>query len=102
MSVSINRNASLIAARMAGESSAMDVAAERVANKARELARQHVETGHFEASIHTAKTPGRGGVTDRVAYTDDPAALSIEFGHVTSTGKRVPGQLIFTRAAREA
>lgn len=91
-----------IVARIAGESSAMDAAAGKIADRARMLARSHVESGAYEASIATAKIAGKKGVTDRAAYTDDPGALSIEYGHTMKDGTRVSGQYIFTKAAAEA
>ena len=45
-----------------------------------------------------AVVPGRNGVKDRMVYSSDPAAVPIEFGHVTSSGRVVPGQRILLNA----
>lgn len=79
------------AARIAGESSAMDAAATSVANAARSLAASHNVTGEFLSGIGTARIAGKRGVTDRIAYVDHSAAYSIEFGHQTRLGKGVQG-----------
>lgn len=98
--------AAILAARIAGESPVMDAAAEMVASAARSLAASHNVTGDYLSGIGTERTPGKRGVTDRLAYVDDPAATFIEWGHLTrggkdSTGPRqwVDGLHIFGRAA---
>jgi hypothetical protein len=79
------------AARIAGQSAEMDVVAEALARRAREIAIAHSVTGNFFNSIDTAEIRGKRGVTDRIVYTDDPAAVSIEFGHQTRLGKGIHG-----------
>lgn len=89
---------------MVGRSRAMDAAAAGVQARIIAEATRHRLTGAFIRSIKIEKVPGRQGngrlVTDRLIYSDDPAALSIEFGH--RQGKKnkrfIPGQYIFTRA----
>ena len=99
------------AAHLVGESAAMDQAARRVKGRVLAEAARHRQTGAYMASIHIKKvrppnyvTPGHY-VKDRVIYTNDPAALSIEYGHKPSkhkTQRPVGGQFIFTRALGKA
>lgn len=105
----VYRSVGVAAARLAGESAAMDAAAHAVAATARSLAASHRLTGNFASGIGTARIPGKHGVTDRIAYVDDPAAASIEFGHQTRLGEGmhgprefVEGLHIFGRAAGRA
>lgn len=93
----IYRNASLIAARMCGESMAMDAAAHRVEARVKAAAAPHTDEGDFMASIHVESVAGRKGVTDRAVSSDDPGALAIEFGHWQGN-TWVPGIHAFTRA----
>lgn len=99
------------AAHLVGESAIMDAAARRIKGRVLAEAARHKQTGAYMASIHIRKvrppahvTPGHY-VKDRVIYTDDPAALSIEYGHKPSkhkTQRPVGGQHIFTRALARA
>jgi len=57
------------------------------------------DTGAFRRSVKTGRERYRG-VEDHVVYSDDPAAYSIEFGHSTKGGTHVPGNFVFTNAAR--
>lgn len=93
--VSLNRGVSTEAARMIGDSAAFDSVMEQRANRIRSLAPRR--TGAFQESIQVRKVPGKNGVTDREIYSDDPAALSIEFGHVTKDGTPVHGHFPFSR-----
>ncbi len=96
----VYRSVGVQVAIIVGNSSAMDAAADSVANKARSLAAGHRVTGDFVRSIGTAKIPGKSGVTDRIAFVDHVAAASIEFGHhQRGTGRFVEGLHIFGRAA---
>lgn len=88
------------AARLAGRSSAMAAAALNVLMEAKALAARHVRTGGYISSFNVTTVPGKNGVTDRLVTNHDPAAVSIEFGHITTTGRRVGGQRIMGRAAR--
>lgn len=98
----VNRMVHLPVSIMVGESSEMDHAADAVRARVVSEASKHRKSGAYINSIKTRKVRGRQGngklVTDRIVYTTDPAALSIEYGHETLSGTRVPGQLIFTRA----
>lgn len=98
-SSSIHKDASVIAARLAGESPVMDAAAEKLAGRIRTAAGAEADTGAFARSIKTARSKGKKGVTDRVVYSDDPGAISIEHGHVQGSSY-VPGKHIFTNTAR--
>lgn len=99
------------ASHLVGESAYMDAVARRVKGKVLAEAARHRRTGAYMASIKIAKvrppayvTPGHY-VKDRLIYTDDPAALSIEYGHKVPGGKSqrpVGGQFIFTRALMRA
>lgn len=93
--VSLNRGVSTEAARMIGDSAAFDSVMEQRKNRIRSLAPRR--TGAFAASIQMRKVPGKNGVTDREIYSDDPAALAIEFGHVTKDGTPVHGHFPFSR-----
>lgn len=106
MMATVNRGVGRDVAKMAGESPVMDMTADKIADLARAGAGQHRETGAFAASIKTTRTPGKHGVTDRLVYSDDPAAAPIEFGHMTRRGKTgqprwVPGLFILHNAAKQ-
>lgn len=77
----------------------MAARAERV--KAVAEASAPIETGHYKESFEV-KTSKRGGIhNDRAegrVITTDPAALSIEFGHLTQGGTFVDGHYTLTRA----
>ena len=89
-------------AKLPGVQPALDAAAAKVLANAKTLAAGHVDTGAYVESLGVEKTPGKKGVTDRLVYSDDPAAAHIEYGYI-SRGKPpryVPGQFILTKAAR--
>lgn len=74
----------------------VDEKTDEVYAAAKGFAAGHVETGEFEASLH--KVTGRystGRPYGRV-YSDDPAALSIEFGTQHSSAVRALGRAIRT------
>lgn len=97
----VYRSAGLEAALIAGVHPEMDRAAERLASVVRSEAAKSVKTGHFLASIKTAAVPGKRGVTDRIVYTDDPNAWSIEYGHRDKrSGKWVEGKFAFKRGSQ--
>lgn len=71
--------------------------AQKIGAKAEAKLRAHTYEGHASISI-------THGETDSFVNLDDPAALSIEFGHDlvyfgNETGKHVPGLYIITGAA---
>lgn len=97
------------AARLVGESDVLDDLAARVQRTVRREAARNRNTGDYINSIKVATRTGPSGVKDRIVYTNDPGALSIEYGHMTIrrhkgsrraswNGTRVPGQYVFTRA----
>lgn len=101
------KNAGIEAARQVGESSAMDEAADVVLSAAKARAAQSRVSGDYLDSLQTATVKGQRDVKDREVYSDDPAALSIEFGHMSGARgsadrKWVPGKFILTQAAQEA
>lgn len=108
----VNRSAGIIAARIAGESAAMDLAALVVLGKAKTVAARHRLTGRYISMLKVSKVRGKNGVKDRLVSATDPAAAPIEFGHYTVRARRhehsrrvstntvrwVPGQYIMTKA----
>jgi len=98
----VNPKASLIAAQIASEHAVFDAAAEEVAAQVRANASASKRSGRFLASIKVEKVTGPSGVTDRLVYSDDPAALSIEYGHFTDgeSPKWIVGKFAFTKAHR--
>lgn len=96
----VNKGVGILAARIAGETSEMDIALSRVVAAVNSEAAKHRDTGAFQSSIDSGRVPGKKGVTDRAVWAEDPAAWSIEFGHTTPSGTDVPGKFIFTNAAR--
>lgn len=97
-------NAGIEAAKQAGRDPEMDTAARRVESTIRGVAAPHRKTGRFDSSLKISNVQGRRGVRDRLVSSDDPDAMSIEFGHelVTQSGVRtgrwIPGLRIFNRA----
>jgi hypothetical protein len=106
----VYKSAGVVVAKIVGNgSSALDEVAARVQAAAVGLAAQHIETGRFESSITTRRVPGKSGVSDRMVSATDPAAVSIEEGHLTRRGqhmhgpqRHVPGLHIMARAAGAA
>lgn len=92
-------------AKIVGESSVMDQAAEKVRAKATALASVHRNTGAYSNNFKTRRIKGKKGVTDREVYNDHPAAGPIEFGHFQekpdgTLGKYIPGQFNLVRARK--
>lgn len=98
----VRKNASTIAAQIASEHPVFDAEAQKVATAVRAEAAKHNRTGRFLGSIKVETVKGPSGVTDRLVYSDDPNALSIEYGHFTAgdSPKWVPGIFAFTKAHR--
>lgn len=98
----IDPRASLIAARIASVDAVFDAAADEVAAQVRANAAGSKRTGRFLASIKVERVSGPSGVTDRLVYSDDPNAMSIEYGHFTDGEKPswVPGKFAFRKAQR--
>lgn len=71
------------------------------------LASEHVETGDYAESIGVTIDRTSPSRRDRLVYSDDPAAMEIEYGHHAKRkdggeGEFVPGQHILGRAAEAA
>lgn len=80
-----HRGAMSHVARMCGESSAMDVAAEKLKSAVQREAAGSIETSAFINSINVDEHPtpmgNNKGVRDRTVYSSDPGAYWIEYGH---------------------
>lgn len=92
-------------AKMVGETTAMDTAAQKVKALAVANAARHRKTGEYSGNFQTGRIRGKKGVTDREVYNDHPASGAIEFGHFAenrdgSLGKFVPGQFNLIRALK--
>ena len=74
--------------------SILDEAAEEVLAAAKGLAEEHVRTGEFLDSIHRTSGKYRTGRRYARVSSDDPAALSIEFGTAKSAPLRILGRAI--------
>ncbi|NVC23403.1 HK97 gp10 family phage protein [Kocuria salina] len=92
----VDRDVGVIVARMVGDSAALDDVAEAFRDEVKRLA--PVRTGAFRDSIKVKKVPGRSGVTDRLIYSDDPAAVIIEHGYESDDGTFVAGNFPFHKA----
>lgn len=97
-------------ARMAGDSSEMDVAAHKLLALAKARAVKHRLTGAYMARLSVENVAGKKGVRDRLVVAGDKAAMSIEYGHAQRTNNQdpsksdfrwVPGQYILTGAINE-
>lgn len=105
----VYKRAYIEAAKLAGDSSAMDEIAEKIKDRAVSYASEHTSNdrrGHtYAESFRTARVNAttQGYVQDRMIYSVDPQALSKEFGHMTKgkEPKWVPGQLSLIRAIGE-
>lgn len=105
--VFINKNAGPIAAKLAGDRTEMDDAANRVLRAVKSVASSHVKTSAYINSLSVQKVPSLkrsrvGHVTDRIIVSDDPGALAIEYGHMQRIkGARrvrwIPGHKPMTR-----
>lgn len=96
----VRKDCGLIVARMVGNSSAMDRAAEKIRARAVANASSHVDTGHYISSI-VIRTPiyTPAGVRDRTIVATDPQSWKIEFGfHHAQADRWIPGQFNMTNA----
>nr|DAS48285.1 MAG TPA: type I neck protein [Caudoviricetes sp.] len=93
----VSRNAELMLARIASKDPEFTAAAQEVAATARALAPQ--KTGDFKRSIKRRRVTTQQGVHDQLITTDDPDAAAIELGHITPSGKFVPGHHTFGKTA---
>jgi hypothetical protein len=93
------RNVPVRVAKMAGDHEEMDIVAHRLMNVAQLLAAPHIDTRNYYSNMEVKNVPGRKGVRDRQVQANDPAAISIEYGHFNTWAKRhIEGQFILTRA----
>ena len=58
------------------------------------LAAEHVDTGDFARSLNISIDRSSPSRRDRLVYSDDPAALSIEYGHVQRNKDGTPGEFV--------
>lgn len=102
----VNAQAELVVARIAGQSPAMDHAANRIQLAVRSVASQYVDTGAYIDAFQVVTVPGLAGngrlVNDRLVANDDPAALPQEYGYLRRfKGSRrvqyIPGRHIMAR-----
>lgn len=105
--VKINHDASHVAARIASQHPVMDLHAAKVEAALKANATKHRRTGDFARSIRTQTVTVASDkgvvVKDRYVYSDDPAALFIEYGHLQDTKdgpKKIPGTRIFDNTVR--
>ncbi|MGF3056148.1 DUF5403 family protein [Microbacterium sp. YY-01] len=105
----ISKKAALEAAIIAGNRPEMDEAAAATLRTAKTIAIRNRLTGDYLRSLGTAKVRGESGtgtlVNDRVIYTTDEGALSIEYGHMVRYKNQrrvrwVPGQHILQRTMK--
>jgi hypothetical protein len=84
MVVSVRKFVALEAARIAGRSAEMNIAAERLKAAAKVEAAKHRDSGAQGDSIVIVRAKSRRskGVEDRVVMVTDPLGAIKEFGHV--------------------
>lgn len=87
-----------IARSVSKTSGALDAAAESIAAEVRARARTFQNSGDFADSIQV-KTSTYQRVRDRIVYSDDPGAKSIEYGYRDRGGTFRPGHFVFSRTA---
>jgi hypothetical protein len=84
---SVRRNLDQAVARLPEVRAHLRSLAAEVLSAARARAADHIDTGTFATSLHTA-----GGRIDARVESDDPDAISKEFGHTDPrTGRHVDG-----------
>lgn len=88
-------------ARLPGIQTELDSAAAEILARAKAGAARHADTKHYLKSLKMGTISGPRGVVDREVYSDDPAAIAIEFGHL-ARGKhgatKVPGHYVLINA----
>ncbi|WP_269929105.1 DUF5403 family protein [Kocuria massiliensis] len=85
-------------AKMVGDSSLFTAEADKLAVEVKGNIAPHNDTTEFFNSIKVGNIKGQKGVTDRMVYSDDPHALSKEYGHKTPNGGKVDGIHAFAKA----
>jgi len=90
---------------MAHVDKSIELEAARIAANARDIAKTArslapKDTGDFARSIKRKVHITSQGVADQIIYSDDPAAPSIEFGHIIQGATTwVPGHHVFGKTA---
>ena len=88
-------------AKLPGVQPVLDTAAAGVLARATANASAHVDTGEYLSKLHVQPVRGKKGVRDRLVVAGHPAAISIEYGHLSRNRSTfVPGQYILTRAIK--
>lgn len=96
---SVNPRVNPVVAKLVADAPELKKVADVVYDTARATAAEHADSGEFERSIKV--TRGGGQVRDWIVYSDDPAALSKEYGHTTPNGRFIPGIHAFGKALGE-
>jgi hypothetical protein len=87
----VEKSANAEAARLCFESGELHSVAFQIMRKLQENALVHKDTGDYMKTLKVMETPpGKNGVGDVWALTDDPASYHIEVGHM-NPGKGRPG-----------
>lgn len=95
----VYKNAHIEAAKIASNDPQMEARAKRVHGIARAEAAKHIDSGDYYNSIKIKR--GRGRVKDWIIYSDDPLALSKEFGHAGPDKIWIEGVHAFGKALGE-
>lgn len=90
----VYRDASLRVAKLAGVQNEQAAAARAIMTRAVGLAAESADTGAYASSFGVTAEAGPNGVVDFVVYNDDPAAVIIEYGHMTPATKNSPGTFV--------
>lgn len=90
----IDRDVSRKVAGLPGVAAEQARAASQIKARAGALASTSVDTGNYAASFRLSIEPGPGGFDDYVVSNDDPAAVWIEYGHMTPASKNSPGRFV--------
>lgn len=78
----VYKGAGTAVAKLPGVQPLLDKGAREILGRARAQASRHMDTGAYFRSLQAMAVPGKKGVMDRIVYSDDPAAIPIEFGYV--------------------
>lgn len=90
----VDEDVGITIAKLPGVQALQASAAADIMVKAQALASESTDTGNYQASFGVDTEPGPDGVTDYVVYNDDPAAVIIEYGHMTRPTKNSPGTFV--------
>lgn len=98
MDVKVFKGSGTQVAKLPSVQPLLDRGAAKILAKAKQNAAVHFKTGEYSNSLGVASVPGKKGVVDRMVYSTDPAAVPIEFGHLTKGGRFITGQRILLNA----